>query len=41
MDKDGGSLTCDVYEQTFDTMESFKHKLSENRDERLKYKGID
>ena len=42
MDKDGRSLTCDVCEQTFDTMESFKeHKLSENRDERLKYKGID
>ena len=28
--------------QTFDTMESFKeHKASENKDEGLKYKGID
>ena len=42
IDKDGESLTCDVCEQRFDTMESFKeHKLSENRDEGLKYKGID
>jgi hypothetical protein len=42
IDKDSRSLTCDVCEQTFDTMESFKeHKLSENRDEGLKYKGID
>jgi hypothetical protein len=42
IDKDGGSLTCDVCEQRFDTMESFKeHKLSEKTDEGLKYKGID
>ena len=42
IDKDSRSLTCEVCEQTFDTMESFKeHKLSENRDEGLKYKGID
>jgi hypothetical protein len=42
MDKDSGTLTCDVCEQTFDTMESFKeHKASENKDEGLKYKGID
>lgn len=42
LDEDSGSLTCDVCEQTFDTMESFKeHKASENKDEGLKYKGID
>jgi hypothetical protein len=42
VDKDSGSLTCNVCEQTFDTMESLKeHKLSENKDEGLKYKGID
>jgi hypothetical protein len=42
VDKDSGSLICDVCEQTFDTMESFKeHKASENKDEGLKYKGID
>ncbi len=42
VDKDSGSLTCNVYEQTFDTMGSFKEtKLSENRDEGLKYEGID
>jgi hypothetical protein len=42
VDKDSGSLICDVCEQTFDTVESFKeHKASENKDEGLKYKGID
>jgi hypothetical protein len=42
VDKDSGSLICDVCEQTFDTMESFKeHKASENKDEELKNKGID
>lgn len=42
VEKDSGSLICDVCEQTFDTMESFKeHKASENKDEGLKYKGID
>jgi len=42
MDKDSGSLICDVCEQTFYTMESFKeHKASEIKDEGLKYKGID
>ena len=42
VDKDSGSLICDVCEQTFDTMESLKeHKASENKDEGLKYKGID
>jgi hypothetical protein len=42
VDKDSGSLTCDVCEQTFDTMESFKeHKAAENKDEALKYRGID
>ncbi|CAN5466417.1 hypothetical protein BH18THE1_BH18THE1_12900 [soil metagenome] len=41
-DKVNGSLICDVCGQTFDTMESFKeHKASENKDEGLKYKGID
>lgn len=42
VDKGSGSLTCDVCEQTFDTMESFKeHKPEENNDEGLKYRGID
>ncbi len=42
VDKKSGSLTCDACEQTFDTMESFKeHKLSENKDQELKYKGMD
>ena len=42
VDKDSGSLTCDVCEHTFDTMESFKeHKAAENNDEGLKYRGID
>lgn len=41
VDKDSGSLTCDVCEQTFDTMESFKeHKAAENNDEGLKYRGL-
>jgi cation transport regulator ChaB len=41
-DKESGSLKCDVCGQTFDTMESFReHKLSENKDEELKYKGVD
>ena len=42
VDNESGSLICEVCEQTFDTMESFKeHKASENKDEILKYKGID
>jgi len=42
VDKDSGSLICDVCEQTFDTMESFKeHKASEIKDEGLKYNGMD
>jgi hypothetical protein len=42
VDKDSGSLICDVCEQRFDTMESFReHKASENQDEGLKHKGID
>lgn len=42
VDKDSGSLTCDVCEQTFDAMESFKeHKAAENNDVGLKYRGID
>lgn len=41
-DKISGSLVCDVCEQTFDTMESLKeHKLSESKDDALKYNGID
>ncbi|CAN5532405.1 hypothetical protein BH18THE1_BH18THE1_16460 [soil metagenome] len=41
-DKVSGSLICDICQQTFDTMESFKeHKASENKDEGLKYKSID
>jgi tRNA U54 and U55 pseudouridine synthase Pus10 len=42
VDNQSGSLKCDVCGQTFDTVESFKeHKLSENKDEELKYKGTD
>jgi hypothetical protein len=42
VDEVSGSLKCDVCGQTFDTMESFReHKLSENKDEELKYKGAD
>jgi len=42
VDNVSGSLICDVCEQTFDTMESFKeHKASEIKDEGLKYKGIE
>ena len=42
VDNDSGSLICDVCEQTFDTVESIKeHKAFENKDEGLKYKGID
>jgi hypothetical protein len=42
VDKQSGSLECDVCGQIFDTQESFKeHKLSENKDEELKYKGAD
>jgi len=42
IDKKSGSLRCDVCGQTFDTMESFnEHKLSENKDEQLKYRGVD
>jgi hypothetical protein len=42
VDKVSGSLVCDVCDQTFDTMESLgEHKASENKDEELKYKGID
>jgi len=41
-DKQSGSLECDVCGQIFDTVESFKeHKLSEKKDQELKYKGID
>jgi hypothetical protein len=42
MDKQSGSLECEVCGQVFDTLESFKeHKLSEDKDEELKYKGTD
>lgn len=42
VDKQSGSLECDVCGQIFDSLESFKeHKLSENKDEELKYKGTD
>ena len=36
------SLTCDLCGQKFDTVESLKeHKLSEAKDQEMKYKGID
>jgi len=42
VDKQSGSLECDVCGQMFDSMESFKeHQLSENKDQELKYKGTD
>jgi hypothetical protein len=42
VDKESGSLECNVCGKTFDTVESFQeHKLSENKDEELKYKGTD
>ena len=42
VEKGSGSLICDVCDQKFDTIESLKeHKASENKDEGLKYKGID
>ena len=42
VDKQSGSLECDLCGQMFDTLESLKeHKLSENKDEELKYKGTD
>lgn len=42
VDKQSGSLECDVCGQIFDSVESFnEHKLSENKDEELKYKGTD
>ena len=41
-DKQSGSLKCDYCGQIFDTDESLKeHKLSEKKDEELKYKGTD
>ncbi|HKX20693.1 MAG TPA: hypothetical protein VJM74_03360 [Nitrososphaeraceae archaeon] len=42
VDKDSGTLICDVCEQVFDTVDSLKeHKASEYKDEELRYKGID
>jgi len=42
VDKDSGRLTCEVCEQTFDTVETYReHKATENKDEALKYRGID
>jgi uncharacterized Zn finger protein len=41
-DKQSGSLKCDYCGQIFDTDESLKeHKLSEKKDQELKYKGTD
>lgn len=41
-DKQSGSMKCEICGQTFDTVESLKeHKLSEKKDEELKYKGTD
>ena len=42
LEKDSGSLTCDVCKRTFDSMESYQeHKAAEIKDEGLKYRGID
>lgn len=41
-DDESGSLTCNVCEQTFDSMESYKeHKAAETKDEEMAHKGID
>jgi tRNA U54 and U55 pseudouridine synthase Pus10 len=41
-DNDSGSLTCDVCEQTFDSMESYKeHKTAEIKDEEMAHRGVD
>ena len=41
-DKQSGSLKCDICGQIFESLESLKeHKLSEKKDEELKYKGTD
>lgn len=39
LEKDSGSLTCDVCDQTFDSMESYKeHKAAEIKDEEMKHR---
>lgn len=41
-DNESGSLTCDVCEQTFDSMESYKeHKTAEIKDEEMAHRGVD
>jgi hypothetical protein len=41
-DNESGSLTCDLCEQTFDSMESYReHKIAETKDEELSHKGVD
>ena len=42
VDNDSGSLTCDVCEITFDSMESYKeHKAAEIKDEEMAHRGVD
>ena len=41
-DKESGSLTCNVCEQTFDSMESYnEHKEAEIKDEEMAHRGVD
>jgi len=42
VDKDSGSLTCDLCKQTFDSMETYKeHKAAETKDEEMAHRGVD
>jgi tRNA U54 and U55 pseudouridine synthase Pus10 len=42
VDNDSGSLTCEVCQQTFDSMESYKeHKAAEIKDEEMAHRGVD
>ena len=42
LDNDSGSLTCDVCEKTFDSMESYKeHKAAEIKDQEMAHRGVD
>ena len=41
-DNDSGSLTCEVCQQTFDSLESYKeHKAAEIKDEEMAHRGVD
>lgn len=39
---DSGSLTCDLCQQTFDSVESYnEHKAAEIKDEKMAQRGVD